>query len=156
MTVVRLSICVGILLSIGLLALRIVERGKCDRVWIGQFGFSMGVGLGLNCLGMLYQASLGIRLSFSNVALLSTGIIVVLVFLNYLIPQSKARPTRLQPSPAWTWTDFLMAGTVGVCIILVFTDALSQPLLAFDARSIWGMKEKKPLLSTGNLWRRFR
>jgi hypothetical protein len=31
---------------------------------------------------------------------------------------------------------------VGLCIVIVFADAFSQPLLAFDARAIWAFKAK--------------
>ena len=37
------------------------------------------------------------------------------------------------------WTSLAV---VGLCIVIVFADALSQPLLAFDARAIWAFKAK--------------
>ncbi|HVN78119.1 MAG TPA: hypothetical protein VMW38_03920, partial [Terriglobia bacterium] len=138
----RISLAIGCLLLIGRLALRLLERGEADRFWTGRLGFSFGVGLGLVCLGMFYMAYLRVRLSLLNITLLSGGIIALLTFLNYLNPECKAHPRRLRYSHRWTLTQFLLAGIVGACILLVLIDAFSQPLLAFDARSIWGMKAK--------------
>ena len=142
MALLRISLAIGFLLTTGLLALRLVERGETDRFWIGRLGFGIGVGLGLDCLGVFYLACLQVRLSRSNIALLGGGTIVLLAILNFLIPKCRACPTRHRTSRPWTRVDFLMAGIASACVLLILIDAFSQPLLAFDARSIWGMKAK--------------
>src|SRR4030095_12803251 len=43
------------------------------------------------------------------------------------------------PLSALEWTSL---SVVGLCIVMVLTDALSQPLFAFDARAIWSFKAK--------------
>ncbi len=142
MALLRISLAIGFFLAAGLLALRLLGREESDRFWIGRLGFSFGVGLGLDCLGMFYLACLRVRLSLSNIAFLSGGIIVLMALLNCLIPECKARLKRSRCLHRWSWMEFLLAGLAGACALLVLIDAFSQPLLAFDARSIWGMKAK--------------
>jgi hypothetical protein len=46
------------------------------------------------------------------------------------------------PGRALSPLEWVSLTVVGLCILIVFADALSQPLLAFDARAIWGFKAK--------------
>jgi hypothetical protein len=41
-----------------------------------------------------------------------------------------------------TYLEITMVSMIGAVGLLVFLDALSQPLLSFDARAIWGMKAR--------------
>jgi hypothetical protein len=130
-------------------------------------GLAFGLGISLISLGTFYLAYGQIQLRSSTIALFLAALCLGLVGLNLLAgkrrlwkrhrhkeaesPFSKVelpegpnleRDPLLIGSPAIraTYLEITMLSMIGAAVLIVLLDALSQPLLSFDARAIWGMK----------------
>ncbi|MGH9427449.1 MAG: hypothetical protein ACRD2L_14245, partial [Terriglobia bacterium] len=102
---------------------------------------------------MFYLAYAGIPLSPTNVLILTAGLLGSLMVLWIVrarrtdkhwtsgsdLSQIVGTPSISHALSVMEWASLTV---VGLCIVMVFADALSQPLLAFDARAIWAFKAK--------------
>jgi hypothetical protein len=89
---------------------------------------------------MFYLAYWGIPLSQTNL-LIGTAILLGSLMILWIVLARRRHETLPlgRPLSALEWISLAV---VGLCVFIVFTDALSQPLLAFDARAIWAFKAK--------------
>jgi hypothetical protein len=139
----RLVAAIAVLWAIGHLALRVFLRKgpKVPLSW--RVGFSFGIGLGLQSLAMFYLASLGIRLNALSVGSLTGTLLIVLVVINWTARRHVPVGSGCWGiSESWRRLDVLLVSISIVSSLLVIIDTFSQPLIAFDARSIWGMKTR--------------
>ena len=109
MAVLQLLLAIGVLLGIGLLVFRLIERRESAGFWTGWLGFGFGVGLGLECLGMFYLASWRVQLSLLNIASLLAGLILLLALIDPLILRCLTYSKTSGASGSWTWLELLMA-----------------------------------------------
>jgi len=139
--------------AVGCLTLRALAGQSSRLRSLELWSLSFGAGCGILSLGLFYLAYGGIALNPTNNLLLVAGPLGGLVVLRIVLarrtqtlwtsnsdgPPTIATLPLSHPLSALEWTSL---SVVGLCIVIVFTDALSQPLLAFDARAIWGFKAK--------------
>jgi hypothetical protein len=152
----RTLLALALMQALGYLGLRALAGRRSPLRSLELWSLSFGAGCGISSLGLFYLAYWEIPLSPANLLILTAslmgGLIGIWVFLTrlggrnhgrrstILDPPQIAENSRLnQPLSALEWASVIV---VGLCIVIVLVDALSQPLLAFDARAIWAFKAK--------------
>src|SRR5262245_34051137 len=153
MIVFKLILLSGVILLIGTAALGIFTAGRKPLSACSVLGLAPGLGIGLIGMGTFYLAYYRVPLNATTIGIFGGGLLLTLVGLNVAfrrrgIPlaqytiQSKR---RLQPIEI-----ALICLTAAACL-LVFSEVLTQPMLGFDARAIWGMKSKV-ILAYGQIY----
>jgi len=139
--------------AVGYLTLRALAGHSCRLRSLELWSLSFGAGCGILSLALFHLAYWGIPLSPTNILILAASLLGGLVVLCIVL---KRRTHKRQssnsegahtvetllighPLSALEWASLAVAG---LCVVIVFTDALSQPLLAFDGRAIWAFKAK--------------
>ncbi len=149
----RVWLALALILALGYLTLHALAGDRSPLRSMERWGLSFGAGGGILSLGMFYLAYSGIPLSPANVLILTASLLGGLVVLWIVLARrtrrrrsSSSDPSQIvetlplgHPLSSLEWTSLTV---VGLCIVIVFADALSQPLLAFDARAIWAFKAK--------------
>jgi len=149
----RVWLALALMQASGYLTLRALAVERSALRSMELWGLSFGAGCGILSLGMFYLAYWGIPLSPTNILILTASLLAGLIVLWIVLARrtQRRRSTSSDPSQiveslplahplsALEWTSLTV---VGLCIVIVFADALSQPLLAFDARAIWAFKAK--------------
>jgi hypothetical protein len=141
---VRLIGAIAVIEVIGVLALAWLTRKQTSPTIPQLLGLAFGLGIGLISLGTFYLAYWQIRLGISTIAFFLAALLLGLVALNLLVgtktlwrkPLNKGGRGIVRLSPF----EVIMVSMIGAAGLLVLLDALTQPLLSFDARAIWGMK----------------
>ena len=149
----RVLLALALVQAVGYLSLRALAgqqfRLRSSELW----SLSFGVGCGILSLGMFYLAYWGIPLSPTNILIPAASLLGGLVVLCIVLVSrthgghasnsdgSHAGETAPRGRPL-SVLEWIFLTVVGLCIVIVFADALSQPLLAFDARAIWAFKAK--------------
>jgi hypothetical protein len=145
----RVLLALALVQAVGNLTLRALAGQKSRLRSLELWSLSFGAGCGILSIGMFYLAYRGIPLSETNI-LIGTAVLLGSLIIPWIVLARRSHrrsvsshtvetiPTSHPLSPL-EWASLLV---VGLCIVLVFTDALSQPLLAFDARAIWAFKAK--------------
>jgi len=146
----RVLLALALVQAVGYLTLRALAGQSSRLRSLELWSLSFGAGCGILSLGLFYLAYWGIALSPTNTIVLAASLLGGLVVL-YLVPRTHRGRTSSDeshageilalrhPLSALEWTCLAV---VGLCIVIVFADAFSQPLLAFDARAIWAFKAK--------------
>lgn len=147
----RVLLALALIQASGYLTLRVLTGRGCLLGSLELWSLSFGAGCGVLSLGMFYLAYAEALLTLTNVLLLTAGLLAGLLALGILLrrtrratsgadlPHSAETLPPANPISAMEWASL---SVLGVCVLIVFADALSQPLLAFDARAIWGFKAK--------------
>lgn len=155
----------------GALALRWLTRKQRPLRKLEFLGLAFGLGIGVISLGMFCLAFGRVRLDTWTVSLFLCGLFASLMALNIKgrrkVPLKKMRleggsrcpsgdlkssvettnrrsesGSHLPKMPSLGRLEMAMTAMICASCLLVAVDALSQPLLGFDARAIWGMKAK--------------
>jgi hypothetical protein len=141
MIIVRAFLPLLVFYFVGVLVLW-VTFGRRPRL-ISTLGLGMGCGSGVLGLGMFYLAywrmPLDLRTLEGMTLIICFGLIVCLFARRK--KSSESFPARKCDEP-WNGLHTGLCVLLGGTLLLVFSDALSQPLLGFDSRAIWGMKAK--------------
>ncbi len=148
----RVLLALALVQAVGYLTLRALADQSSRLRSLELLSLSFGAGCGILSLGLFYLAFWGIPLSPTNTFILALSLLGGLVVLCLVLaPRTHRGRTASdeshagkilslrQPLSALEWTCLAV---VSLCIVIVFADALSQPLLAFDARAIWAFKAK--------------
>jgi len=149
----RVLLALALIQALGYLTLRTLAGERFPLRSTESWGLSFGAGSGILSLGLFYLAYWGVPLTPTNILILAAILLGGLVVLWIVLAHRTHRPQTSNSDPshtvetlplghplsAWEWTSLAV---VGLCIVIVFVDALSQPLLAFDARAIWAFKAK--------------
>jgi hypothetical protein len=149
----RVLLALALVQAVGYLTLRALAGQSSRLRSLEVWSLSFGAGCGILSLGLFYLAYWGIPLSPTITLILAASLLGGLVVLRIVLARrTHRRPTSnsdgshpvetvplRHPLSALEWTSL---SVVGLCIVMVLTDALSQPLLAFDARAIWAFKAK--------------
>jgi hypothetical protein len=149
----RVLLALSVVQAVGYLTLRALAGQSSPMRSLERWSLSFGAGCGILSLGLFYLAYWGIPLSPTNILILAASLLASLAVLCIVLARrTHRRPTSnsdgshpavtlplSHPLSALEWTSL---SVVGLCIVIVFVDALSQPLLAFDARAIWAFKAK--------------
>lgn len=153
----RVLLALALIQALGCLTLRVLTSRGPRLPSLELWSLSFGAGCGVLSLGMFYLAYGGTPLSPTNILLLSAGLLAgVLVlwpvarrakgvtFSSSVVPRRGMRgfPETLVLGHPFSVMEWASLSVLGLCVLIVFADALSQPLLAFDARAIWGFKAK--------------
>ena len=153
MIVFKLILLSGIVLLIGTAALGIFTAGRKPLSACSVLGLAPGLGIGLIGMGTFYLAYCRVPLNPNTIGIFGGGLLLTLVGLNVAFRRqgiSLAQYTihskrRLQP------IEIALISLTAAACLLVFSEVLTQPMLGFDARAIWGMKSKV-MLSYGQIY----
>ncbi len=139
----ELLFAITVVLAIGILLVRLL-LGRISRdSWAEVLGYSFGAGLGLVCLLSFCLAVWRIPLSKLNILLLEAALLLFLAAANWLFrPPLRWPSINSRSAVRLNGFEWLCLGVAAYSTLLVLVDTFSQPLLAFDSRSIWGMKAK--------------
>jgi hypothetical protein len=111
--------------------------------FISSISLGIGCGSGVLGLSMFYLAYWRIPLDLRTLVWLTLVIVFGLVILLFTrrkkSVESFSARNCVEP---WNRLEKGLCVLLGFIVLLVFADALSQPLLGFDSRAIWGMKAK--------------
>ena len=149
----RILLALALVQVVGYLTLRALGDQSSRSRLLELWSLSFGAGCGILSLGLFYLAYCRIPLSPTNILVLTAGLLGGLVVLCIVLARradghqtsdsdgslSGETLPLSHPLSALEWTSLAV---VGLCIVIVFADAFSQPLLAFDARAIWAFKAK--------------
>ena len=108
-----------------------------------SLSLGFGIGSGVLSLSMFYLAFWGVPLTRRTIAWLI--FLMVLALAMVILLRWRRTPT---PSPgksasgAWSRLEKVLFILIGFTFLLVLADALSQSMIGFDSRAIWGMKAK--------------
>ena len=136
----RVLLALALVQTVGSLTLRAFAGQHFRLRSLELWSLSFGAGCGILSLGMFYLAYWGIPLSQTNI-LTATAVLLVSLLLLWFFLGRRLRDT-LPPGRPLSPLEWASLAVVGLCVVLVLADALSQPLLAFDARAIWAFKAK--------------
>jgi hypothetical protein len=149
----RVLLALALVQAVGYLTLRALAGQQSQRRLLDLWSLSFGAGSGILSLGMFYFAYWGIPLSQTNL-LIGTAVLLGSLMVLWSV---RARPGHKSPvsslgsshtvetlplGRSLSPLEWISLAVVGLCVFLVLADALSQPLLAFDARAIWAFKAK--------------
>ena len=136
----RVLLALSLIQAVGYLTLRALGGQQFQLRSLELWGLSFGAGCGILSLGMFYLAYWGIPLSQTNILIGTAVLLGSLTLLGSVLARRSHETLPLgHPLSPLEWASLAV---VGLCVVIVITDALSQPLLAFDARAIWAFKAK--------------
>lgn len=135
---------IAVIEAIGLLALRALVRQQRPRSRVEAVGLAFGMGIGLISLGTFYLVYAHIRLDDLTIGVFLIGLLLGLIGLNWMVARRRGprEASRIEQRTTVNSLEASMLILIFASCFLVCLDALSQPLLSFDARAIWGMKAK--------------
>ena len=150
---IRVLLALALVQLVGYLTLRALAGQQSQRRSLDLWSLSFGAGSGILSLGMFHFAYWGIPLNQTNLligAAVLLGSLMVLWSVRARPSQKSSVSSRgsshtvgtLPLSRSLSPLEWISLAVVGLCVFLVLADALSQPLLAFDARAIWAFKAK--------------
>jgi len=149
----RVLLVFALIHVVGYLVLRILAGQRSSLLPIELWGMSFGAGSGVFSLGLFYLAFWGLPLDFINVCILAASLLGGSLLLWFVL---EVRRGAHQGSSAvahpcdhgvsvhspMSIVEWASVAITSLCIVIVFADAVSQPLVAFDARAIWAFKAK--------------
>jgi len=148
----RVLLALALVQAVGYLSLQALASQESRLRSLELWSLSFGAGCGILSLGMFYLAYCGVPLSQTNILIGTAVLLGSLMTLRTVLARrhrssvsSFGSSQTVETSPlghplsALEWISLLV---MGWCVVLVVADALSQPLLAFDARAIWAFKAK--------------
>ena len=136
----RVLLALALVQAVGYLTLRALTGQQSRLRSLELWSLSFGAGCGILSLGMFYLAYWGVPLSQTK-TLTGTAVLLgsLMLLWFFLARRPRETPPLGRPLSPLEWASLAV---VGLCVVIAFTDALSQPLLAFDARAIWAFKAK--------------
>ena len=149
----RVLLALALVQAVGYLTLRALAGQQSRLRSLELWSLSFGTGSGIVSLGMFYLAYWGIPLSQTNILIGTTFLLGGLMILRSVLARRPHRSSvsRFGSSPgvetipsgrSLSPLEWISLAAIGLSVVLVLVDALSQPLLAFDARAIWAFKAK--------------
>jgi len=142
----RAIIAIAVIEAAGALALRWLMRPQRSVMNLEFLGLAFGLGIGMISLGTFYLAFAGAQLNPSSVSMFVGGLFAGLITLNASsrsrAAQKEAQLEEPRKKCGLNRIELALAAMIFASCFLVAIDALSQPILGFDARAIWGMKAK--------------
>ncbi|MEW5976687.1 MAG: hypothetical protein AB1898_12865 [Acidobacteriota bacterium] len=149
MSFLSLSAALCTILATGWLVLGLIPRRHTGTLPLEPLGLSFGAGSFVLSFALFLLAYFRIPLSPLTVFLLVVGLLGVLASIKRVWRGFSFSPARLQNLKRWietlgdlSWFEWTCVATVAVFAALIALDSVSQPLLGFDSRAIWGMKAK--------------
>ena len=137
----RVLLVLALVQAVGYLTLRVLESQQSRLRTLELWSLSFGAGFGILSLGMFYLAYWRIALSQTNI-LIGTAVLLASLIILWTVVASRRQKTLPLVWRSLSALEWISSTVVGLCVVIVFADALSQPLLAFDARAIWAFKAK--------------
>ena len=146
MLLVRSLLVILSIEAIGILLVRCI-LSYTETLHIAELlGLAFGLAIGLVSIGMFYLAYWQICLDTPNIIWLIFGLALILGFFNYMIRRRTSSDPSIQalerPSRRLSRLEGLLGAFICLLAIMLLLDTFSEPLKAFDARAIWGMKAK--------------
>ena len=142
----KLILALALIMASGILTLRCITRNRPELTTLEIFSLAFGIGLGFLSLGLFYLAYCHIPLDSVRVRLLLSGLLLGPFSLSLFLGHERLQVGGL--SRNGSKKQRLNGLEIGFLLIivasslLIFLDAISNPILGFDARAIWGMKAK--------------
>jgi len=148
----RILLAFALIQVVGFLVLKVVAGSRSSLTTLEHWCLSFGTGSGVLGMLMFYLASLGNPLNPPTVLIMTTLLLMALMTL--LAVRRRRRNGRESENPSsdrselnpsvsrLSAVEWASLAVIGLCAFIVFADAFSQPLLAFDARAIWAFKAK--------------
>lgn len=145
-------LALALLQALGYLVVKALAGSSLQR--FERWGLSFGAGTGILSFGMFVLAWQGVPLRPANLLALAAGLLGIAALGTFLRARRirRSRVARFEAGPSaqkavlrgcpLSALEWVSLAIVGACIVVVFADAASQLLLAFDARAIWGFKAK--------------
>ena len=143
---VKLILALTLIMASGILTLRCITRNRHELTTLEIFSLAFGIGLGFLSFGLFYLAYCHIPLDSMRVRLLLSGLFLGLLCLSLFLGRERVQESGLSRNDNKKQRlngleiGFLLI--IVVSSLLIFLDAVSNPILGFDARAIWGMKAK--------------
>jgi len=145
LTASRLFLFVLVVLTAGVLTHSSIARSQRCHAF-EALGLAWGLGIGSTGLLTFLLAWIGVPLTSRSIFLSLAGLLVSLLIVNVALgPGLKAVWRRVlagSVKPQLDRIERVLLVIILLCLIAVFLDALSQPLLTFDSRSNFGIKAK--------------
>ena len=140
MTILKTLAAILIFELIGFLTLRFTAGKKSNQTLPQLLSLAFGVGVGVLGFGMFYLAYWRIPLDelriFALVGCLLLGLIILNLLSSRRISFGSGLRRLTHAHDFFSAGEVTLLGLISLFILLVIGDALSQPLLSFDARAI--------------------
>ena len=142
----KLILALTFIIASGVFTLHCVTRNRHELTVLEILSLAFGIGLGFLSLGLFYLAFCHIPLDSIRARLLLSGLLLGLFSLSLFLRRGRVQVSSLsRKENKKQRVNGLEIGfflIIASSSLLIFLDAVSNPVLGFDARAIWGMKAK--------------
>ena len=146
LNIIKLLFAIAVIFVIGWSLLKLIIRDRTKTSLAERIALSFGLGAGTLTIGMFLLSFSCFQLNLLNTLLLSTPFVVYLLW-GYLLQGEKFKPTFLGAEiknklKEFNLVDIILIALILFIILLVFADALIQPMHGWDETGFWALKAK--------------